>query len=160
MDQNDSHNSSIGLSVHIEAYINNGENINVSENLENINLSAIHDYLEGGKNVANSSSINVGSVCNVANSVIVESGENVANSSPITVENVCNVANSSFVCVGRSKTDRNLKRKAPNYVDEKNSDDDLSEDDVHSLYLSGSDGENQLSDEEGNPYVPKKKIRT
>ena len=69
---------------------------------------------------------------------------------------MCNVASSSFVCVGRSKTDRNLKRKAPNYVDEKDSDDDLSEDDVHSLYLSGSDGENQLSDEEGNPYVPKK----
>ena len=68
MDQNDSHNSSIGLSVHIEAYINNGENINVSENLENINLSTIHEILEGCENVANSSSVTVGSVCNVANS--------------------------------------------------------------------------------------------
>ena len=34
VDKNDSHNSSIGLSVNIDAYINNGENINVSETLE------------------------------------------------------------------------------------------------------------------------------
>ena len=85
MDKNDSHNSSIGLSGNIDAFINNGENINVSATLENINLSAINEILEGDENVANSSSVSV----------------------------------------GRSKTDRNLKRKAPNYVDEKGSDDDL-----------------------------------
>ena len=60
VDKNYSHNSSFGLSGHIEAFLNNGENQNVSATLENLNFPEITEILKGNENGGNSSSVSVG----------------------------------------------------------------------------------------------------